>query len=128
LCFARAKENSAEDVVNKESISLARIRHDAELIIIRLGLGVYELKGPDRNVLKPESRVVWATVASELAGEGYVMVTLEEYANASNVAVNEILARVWEEGKLFALVFGQEEELLLPLPEKKRVFHEMEGN
>jgi len=116
--------------MGREAVDLERIRHDAVLVIIRLGLGPYTLSGPGQNVLEPESRVVWATVANELSGEGYTMVSPEEYAAASGITVEEVLMRVWHEGTLFALAYGAGEEkgLLVPLPEKEDLLSPIEGN
>jgi len=58
-----------------EKVDLEQIRHDAVLVVIRLDLGNYELRGPGSNVLEPESRVVWSTVVNELGNEGYAMVS-----------------------------------------------------
>ena len=114
----------------REAVDVAGVRHDAVLIIIRLGLGLYELSGPGQNVLEPESRVVWATVASELAGEGYAMVSPGDYGAACGIPEEEVLMRVWHKGTLFALAYGSGEEalLLVPLPEKEDLLPRMEGN
>jgi len=109
-----------------ETVELERISHDAVLIIIRLGLGSYELKGPGRNVLEPESRMVWATVVNELAGEGYTMVTPEEYAETCGLSGEEVMVRVWQEGSIFALWYG--EDIRLPLPMKEALLPVIEGN
>lgn len=115
-----------------ETVDLERIRHDAVLVIIRLGLGRYELKGPGGNILEPESRVAWATVANELGGEGYTLVSPSEYADTFDLSEEEVLARVWGEGSLFALAYGDEAGsgagLLVPLPEKGVVFPVIDGN
>lgn len=115
-----------------ETVDLERVRHDAVLVIIRLGLGRYELKGPGRNVLEPESRVAWATVANELRGEGYEMVSPAEFADSFAMSEEEVLALVWREGSLFALAYGDEAGsgagLLVPLPEKGVVFPAIDGN
>lgn len=111
----------------KEPVTLERVRHDAVLIVIRLGLGRYELMGPKENVLEPESYVAWSTVANELAGEGYVMVSPEEYAEACGIAPEAVSARVWGEGSLFALAYPVEGSsgMVVPLPEKEDTFPEM---
>jgi hypothetical protein len=107
-----------------EAVELARIRRDAICVIIRLGLGGYTLQGPAENVLVPESYVAWSTVVNELGNEGYRLVTAETYAAASGTAVEEVLARVFSQGSLFAL--AHEPFLVVPLPEKEAVLPEIE--
>lgn len=129
FCLSTAvagQEMGRETVMGTEAVELERVRHDAILVIIRLGLGGYELKGPGRNVLEPESRVVWATVANELAGEGYAMVTPEEYAQACDLSREEVQEQVWVGGNLFALWYG--DETLLSLPIKEAMLPVIEGN
>jgi hydrogenase/urease accessory protein HupE len=107
-----------------EPVELARIRRDAICVIIRLGLGGYQLQGPAENILVPESYVAWATVVNELGNEGYRLVTVEEYAAASATGVAEVLAQLHSQGSLFALV--HESFLVVPLPEKEAVLPEIE--
>jgi hypothetical protein len=109
-----------------EAVDLERVRHDAVLVIIRLDLGNYELRGPGSNVLEPESRVVWATVVSELGGEGYTMVSPAEYADSCDMDEEEVLALIWRDGSLFAVALR--DEISVPLPLKKSLLPEMEGN
>ncbi|HTG82470.1 MAG TPA: hypothetical protein VL949_11035 [Geobacteraceae bacterium] len=113
----------------RTAVTLERVRHDAVLIIIRLGLGHYELTGPRDNILEPESYVVWATVANELAGEGYVMVSPAEYAEACGTTVDEVLAEIRGEGGLFALAYRAEgaSGMVVPLPEKEELLPEIQG-
>ena len=113
--------------MGKERVTVERIRHDATLIIIRLGLGGYELKGPLANVLEPESYVACSTVLNELAGEGYALVSPESYAEHCAVTGEEVAAMVWEEGSLFALACRSAGEpwLVVPLPEKESLLPEI---
>lgn len=67
------------------------MRREAVCIIIRAGLGTYDLRGPSRNILEPESRVAWATVVNDLGSEGYRLVTPEEYAEEIVVDLDNIL-------------------------------------
>ncbi|HEY3307979.1 MAG TPA: hypothetical protein VGJ93_05960 [Desulfuromonadaceae bacterium] len=103
-----------------EPVELERIRRDATCIIIRVGLGPYELRGPQENILVPESRVAWATVVHDLQGEGYVLVTPEEYAEATGASTDEVTGQINEQGSLFAIAYDQ--ELVVPLPQKEAVF------
>ena len=109
-----------------ETVDLERVRHDAVLVIIRLDLGTYELRGPTGNVLEPESRVVWATVVNELGKEGYAMVSPAEYAAGCDLSEEEVLGLVWRDGTLFAVAFG--DEISVPLPMKDSLLPEIEGN
>ena len=109
-----------------EKVDLEQVRHDAVLVIIRLDLGHYELRGPARNVLEPESRVVWATVVNELGKEGYAMVSPAEYAAGCDMNEEEVLALIWQDGSLFAVAFG--DEISVPLPLKDSLLPKIEGN
>ena len=77
-----------------EPVELERLRRDAICVIIRLGLGGYDLQGTAGNILVPESYVAWATVKSELGNEGYSLVTAEEYAAARGLGITEVLTQV----------------------------------
>src|SRR4051812_28616249 len=103
-----------------EPVELERVRRDAACIITRVGLGGYELQGPAENILVPESRVAWATVLHDLEGEGYRLVTPEEYAEETGTAIDEVTGRMQREGSLFVLSYG--DNLVVPLPEKEAVF------
>ena len=107
-----------------EPVELERLRRDAICILIRLGLGGYDLQGTAGNILVPESYVAWATVKSELGNEGYSLVTAEEYSDASGLAITEVLTQVHDKGSLFALVYG--DYVAVPLPEKEAVLAEIE--
>jgi len=107
-----------------EPVELERIRRDATCIIIRVGLGTYELRGPQNNILVPESRVAWATVVHDLQGEGYALVSSEEYAAVTGVREDEVAAQIDQQGSLFAISYGQ--ELVVPLPQKEAVFPDLE--
>lgn len=107
-----------------EPVVLERLRRDATCIIIRLDLGGFELRGPARNLLVPESRVAYATVRHELAAEGYGLVAPQTYADVCGLALEEVQARLHREGSLFALVYG--DETLVALPEKEAVLPEIE--
>ena len=107
-----------------EPVELERVRRDATCIIIRIGLGAYELRGPRDNILVPESRVAWATVVHELQGEGYMLVSDVEYAEATATGTAEVAAQIHQNGSLFAIAYGQ--ELVVPLPQKEAVFPYME--
>jgi len=113
-------------VMGTEKVDLERVRHAGELVIIRLDLGHYELRGPAGNVLEPESRVVWATVVSELGREGYSMVSPAEYGAGCDLSEEEVLGLVWRNGTLFAVAFG--DEISVPLPMKSSLLPEIEGN
>jgi len=107
-----------------EPVELERLRKDAICVIIRLGLGGYDLRGPAENMLVAESHVAWSTVKSELGNEGYCLLTPEEYADTCGVETMEVLAQVHERGSLFALVYG--DQVLVPLPEKEAILPDME--
>jgi hypothetical protein len=124
--FMRIAEARVKDVMDIEKVTPERARNDAVLVIIRLGLGNYELKGPCRNVLETESRVAWATVTNELANEGYALGTVGEYGAICNMSPEEVLSLVWKEGCLFALQYG--DEVRVALPGKVPILPEMEGN
>lgn len=113
-----------------EAVSPAGVKHDAILVIIRLGLGHYELDGPQGNILVAESYVAWSTVANELAGEGYLIVSPGEYAEACGISEEEVRAGIWQEGNLFALAYRAEggSRLVVTLPEKEVTFPEITGN
>jgi hypothetical protein len=106
-----------------EPVELERVRRDATCIITRVGLGTYELEGAAENVLLPESRVAWATVVHDLGGEGYRMVTPDEYAAETGLRIEEVTGRI-QEGKLFAVTYGA--EIAVPLPEKEEVFPDID--
>jgi hypothetical protein len=107
--------------MERETVTTERIRHDAALVIIRLGLGLYRDQGPAGNVMEPESLVAWSTVVNELAGEGYFMVSPEEYAELERISPAEVERRIWEDGSLFALVYRRDGEVrvVVPLDEKR---------
>lgn len=107
-----------------ERVELERLRQDATCIIIRVGLGDYELLGPNRNILVPESRVAWSTVANDLQGEGYRLVTPEEYGEETGTPADEVLALIHERGELFALTFR--DETVVPLPHKEALLPPIE--
>lgn len=109
---------------NTEPVELERVRKDATCIIIRVGLGSYELSGPQDNILIPESRVAWATVVHDLEGEGYVMVTPTEYAEVTCMPVDDVNIKIHQQGKLFGVSYR--DEMVVPLPQKEAVFQEME--
>lgn len=102
--------------MERETVTVERIRHDAALVIIRLGLGLYRDLGPAGNVMEPESLVAWSTVVNELAGEGYRMVTPEEYAEVMQISPAEVERRIWDEGSLFALLFERDGETRVAVP------------
>jgi hypothetical protein len=108
---------------NTEPVELERVRKDAACIIIRVGLGSYELAGPQDNILIPESRVAWATVVHDLEGEGYVMVTPNEYAEVTCTAVEDVDIKIKQQGNLFAVSYR--DEMVVPLPRKEAVLPEI---
>ncbi|HEY4745158.1 MAG TPA: hypothetical protein VIH45_10905 [Desulfuromonadaceae bacterium] len=108
-----------------EPVEVERLRRDAICVIIRVGLGGYDLQGPAQNILVPESYVAWATVKSELGNEGYCLVTPQELADACGLTAAEILSRVHDQGSLFALAYG--DHVAVPLPEKAAVLPEIEA-
>jgi hypothetical protein len=107
-----------------EPVVLERVRRDATCIIIRVGLGGYELQGPSGNILVPESRVAWATVVHDLEAEGYRLVALEDYIEATGAGRDEVMDRIHKDGSLFAIVYG--DDLVVPLPQKEEVFPDLE--
>lgn len=104
---------------NMERVTVKAIRDSAVRIAIRLDLGEFQIRGPLDNVLEMESRVAWATVATELQNEGYGMVQPEEYAATYGVALAEVMAMIEQNGLLFALRYRtkEEDQLLVPLAE-----------
>jgi hypothetical protein len=106
--------------MQREKVNIEEIRRSAELIIIRLGLGAYTIGGPRDNVLEVESLPAWATVVSELSGEGYEMVTPGDYAASCGLSDEAVAGEIDREGRLFALVYsgGECPLLAVPLPEK----------
>lgn len=116
--------------MEREFFTLERVRQDAALVVIRLGLGAYVLRGPRENVLEPESYVAWSTVANELAGEGYALVSPEEYAATCGLTKEEVRSGLWREGRLFALAYGDGSaaRIVVPLPEKEVRLGEMAGS
>jgi hypothetical protein len=99
-----------------ESVTLERLRNEAICVILRLALGLYELQGPLQNLLIPESYVAWSTVKSALENEGYDLVTPNDYASACGVEISEVMAQIYDQGSLFALIY--KEFIVVPLPEK----------
>lgn len=112
------------ELQNTEPVELERVRKDAACIIIRVGLGGYELTGPQDNILIPESRVAWATVVHDLEGEGYVLVTPNEYAELTCMPVEDVNIKINQQGSLFALSYRDEK--VVPLPRKEVVLPEIE--
>lgn len=111
-----------------QPVSVERVKQDAVRVIIRLGLGNYDVKGPLENVLFPESYVAWSTVVNELGREGYGMVTLLEYEELHGVPERQALAEIWEAGTLFAVAHENNGRLSLavPLPEQDMVLPNIE--
>ena len=101
---------------------IEEVRRSAELIIIRLGLGMYAIAGPRSNILEVESRPAWAATVNELGNEGYGMTSPEGYAAACGVTAEEVRRMIRLEGSLFAVVFVTTtgEQVGVPLPEKER--------
>ena len=106
-----------------EPVVLERLRRDAICVITRLGLGNFELRGPEENILVPESYVAWATVQNELGNEGYNLLAPDAYAEASGLSSAEVLARLHEQGSVFALSYG--DFVVIALPEKVAVLPEI---
>jgi len=104
-----------------EPVALEEIRDSAVRIAIRLALGDFQIKGPQNNVLELESRVAWATVATELGNEGYLLISLEEYAAAAGKSPATVSGMVERDGTLFALLYGAGGEtcMLVPLAERE---------
>jgi hypothetical protein len=101
--------------------TLEEIRESAVRIVIRLALGDYVLRGPRDNILELESRVAWATVASELHSEGYGMVSPEAYATTCGEPPASVTKMIEPDGSLFALVYRV--DALVPLPEREERDH-----
>lgn len=120
--LSRRKQMTTERII--EPVERERLCKDAICVVIRTGLGGYELRGPAANILVPESYVAWSTVKNDLENEGYRLVTPEEYAATRSMTPAEVLAEVHEEGSLFALVYG--ESIVVPLPERGRVLPDIE--
>ena len=98
-------------------VTLEEIRDSAIRIVTRLALGDYVLRGPRDNILELESRVAWATVATELHSEGYGMVSPEAYATICGEPPAFVIGMVELNGSLFALVYGA--DTLVPVPERE---------
>lgn len=111
----------AEEMI--EPVVLDRLRRDAVCIILRLGLGEFELRGPAENILVPESYVAWATVQNELENEGYCLVAPEAYAAASGLSSAEVQTQLHAQGTLFALSYGN--FIVVALPEKAAILPEI---
>lgn len=107
-----------------EPVVLERLRRDAICVITRLGLGTFAQQGPAQNILVPESYVAWATLQNELGNEGYRLLAPDAYAEASGLSRAEVLARLHEQGTLFALVY--EDFVVVALPEKAAILPEIE--
>ena len=107
--------------MEREKVIIEEVRRSAELIIIRLGLGVYAIAGPRANIIEVESRPAWAATVNELGNEGYAMASPEEYAAACGVTAEEVRRMVRQEGSLFAVVSVTTtgEQVAVPLPEKE---------
>lgn len=102
-------------------VILEEIRDAAIRIAIRLALGEYRICGPQANILELESRVAWATVATELHNEGYAMISPEELAAAGGQPPAAVIAGIERKGDLFALCYAARGEtfLLVSLPERE---------
>lgn len=96
-----------------EPVDVKRICGSAIRIAIRLALGEYLITGPRDNIMELESRVAWATIASELRNEGYGMVAPEEYGAALELTPAAVEVIIRQDGTLFALAYGA--DLLVPL-------------
>ena len=107
-----------------EPVELDRVRRDAACVIIRIGLGGYQLAGPAENVLIPESHVAWATVAHELEGEGYRLVSPEEYAETTGTPLGEVIDGIEQAGSLFAVRYRN--SVLVPLPQKEAILPDID--
>ena len=110
-----------------EPVILKEIRDSAIRIAIRLAIGEYLIRGPHDNVMVMESRVAWATVSSELYNEGYVLITPEEYATVYGLASADIVDRIENDGRLFALVYAAKSETLIVVPMDDRQVREQLG-
>ena len=106
-----------------EPVVLERLRRDAICVITRLGLGEFKLLGAAENIFVPESYVAWATVQNELGNEGYCLVTPEAYAEACGLSNAEVLARLHEQGTLFALSY--DDFVVVAMPEKAAILPEI---
>ncbi len=106
-------------------IVLEEIRESALRIVSRLALGDYVLRGPRNNILELESRVSWATVATELHKEGYAMVSLEAYATICGETPAAVDDMVETDGSLFALVYPPAGGgcTVVPLPDREEREH-----
>jgi hypothetical protein len=109
-----------------EPVNLQQIRGLAVRVAIRLALGEFVIRGPRDNVLELESRVAWATVASELGNEGYEMMVPAEYAAILGVCESDIREAVERNGSLFALTYGTKEETFMLVATGRRP-HEQLG-
>lgn len=107
-----------------EPVVLERLRRDAVCVITRLGLGNFQLQGAAENILMPESYVAWATLQNELGNEGYGLVTPEDYAAACGLSSTEVQTKIYEQGSLFALSYG--DFVVVALPEKAAILPEIE--
>jgi hypothetical protein len=110
--------------MKREKVVIEKIRRSAELIIIRLGLGIFTRSGPGANILEVESRPAWAATVSELGNEGYAMTSPEGYAAACGVTTKEVEKMIRQQGSLFAVVYAPDTggmEVAVPLPKKEEI-------
>ena len=108
-----------------EPVQLEEIKDSAIRIAIRLDLGDFQVKGPQKNILELESRVAWATVSMELQKEGYLMIAPEEYATTYDLDAAEVGDRIEKIGSLFAVIYAGvgETYTLVPEPEREEREH-----
>ena len=110
-----------------EPVQLEEIRDSAIRIAIRLDLGDFQVRGPQKNILELESRVAWATVSMELHKEGYLMIAPEEYATAYDLEPEEVSDRIEKIGSLFAVIYTAVGESYTVVPEPEREAREQLG-
>jgi hypothetical protein len=105
-------------MISSTNVQLVPDCHNVSRVTVLLFAPV---PGPQENILEPESYVAWSTVVNELAGEGYAMVSPGEYAEACSITAAEVLAKIREEGGLFALAYRAvgASGMVVPLPEKE---------
>jgi len=106
-----------------EPVVLGVIVDSAIRIAIRLALGEFLLRGPNKNILEVESRVAWATVVTELEKEGYAMVLPGEYAKEYVLDPDAVTVMIERDGSLFALACTSAgiPYLAVPLAERRAI-------
>ena len=110
-----------------ETVIVREIVDSAIRIATRLALGEFIVRGPGNNVLELESRVAWATVATELHKEAFTMVPPGEFAAVSGLTLAAVSEMSEKDGTLFALVYESAGKSFMLVPLAKREPRELLG-